>query len=99
VKVDASANVEVVVTDDPDARILRIHLLAYISQPATTPERNRPYVLPGLMETPPISRVTLHLDRRIKSVRLTGRKSGYKKSGRTLQVITEDVHEVVQVRY
>ena len=59
VVVDAPANVEAVVTDDPNTRTLRVHLLAYNPTPRTTPQNNRPYVLPGMIEDEPIYRVTI----------------------------------------
>ncbi|MCA9198852.1 MAG: hypothetical protein KDA87_14995, partial [Planctomycetales bacterium] len=57
VVVDAPANVEAVITDDMNSRTLRIHLLAYNATPRTTPQTNRPYVLPGMIEDEPIYRV------------------------------------------
>ena len=50
---------EVVVTDDPAAKKLRVHLIAYNSTPQTTPAKNRPFILPGLVEDVPIFHVTV----------------------------------------
>ena len=37
IKIEAPSNVEAVVTDDPESRTLRVHLLAYNPTPRTTP--------------------------------------------------------------
>jgi hypothetical protein len=58
IQLDAPANVEAVVTDAPTTRQLRVHLLAYNPTPRTTPQKNRPYILPGMIEDTPIFRVT-----------------------------------------
>ena len=52
----APAFVEVVATDDPAARQYHVHLIAYAPAPTSTPPKNRPYILPGLIEDPPIYR-------------------------------------------
>jgi hypothetical protein len=49
---DLPASVEAVVTDDPEHRLLRVFLIGYAATPQATPPRNRPYVIPGPIETP-----------------------------------------------
>jgi hypothetical protein len=48
-----------VVTDDPATRTLRVHLIAYNATPQTTPAKERPYVLPGLIEDAPMFRASI----------------------------------------
>ena len=59
--VTAPANVEAVVTDDVEHRTLRVHLIAYNPTPQTTPAKNRPYILPGLVEDRPIYRASIQV--------------------------------------
>ena len=68
VTIEAPANVEAVVTDDPTARQLRIHFLAYNPTPRTTPQQNRPYILPGLIEDLPIFRAKVTTEAEILEV-------------------------------
>jgi hypothetical protein len=49
---DFPANVEAVVTDDKEHRLLRVFLIGYNSAPQSTPPKNRPYVIPGPIENP-----------------------------------------------
>ena len=60
-RVDAPSFVEVVASDEPSARRLHVHLIAYSPTPATTPPRNRPFVVPGLIEDAPSYQAKLHL--------------------------------------
>ena len=48
VEIKAPRNVEAVITDDAEQRILRVHLIGYVSPPACTPANNRPYVYPAV---------------------------------------------------
>ncbi len=65
VDITAPANVEAVVTDDVENRTLRVHLIAYNPTPQTTPAKNRPYILPGLVEDRPIYRASIQSARPI----------------------------------
>ena len=69
VEITARASVEAVVSDDPAARTLRVHLLAYQSPAQTMPAQNRPYVLPALIEDAPLYRATIRLRRPVEEVR------------------------------
>jgi hypothetical protein len=99
VEISAPANVEAVVTDDPAARTLRVHLLGYNSPPQTTPAKNRPYILPGLIEDEPIYRASIALDRPIKQAAALGRSSELKRRGSRLDALVSGVHEVIILRY
>lgn len=68
-QIEAPAFVEATAADDPSARQLHLHLLAYSPTPATTPARNRPYVIPGLIEDAPIYRAIIRLRGSVKTAR------------------------------
>lgn len=99
VRVDAPANVEAVVTDDPGTRTLRVHLIAYNATPQTTPLKERPYVLPGLIEDAPMFRASLELRDGLKSARALNQSTRLKKRGRRLDLTVADIYEVIQCRY
>ncbi len=100
VRFSAPANVEAVVTDDPDARTLRIHLIAYNPTGTATPPRNRPYALPGLIEDAPIYRVSIALDRTQRDVKTLSRATKVDVEKRqSLELTINDIHEVVVIRY
>lgn len=99
VSIKAPANVEAVVTDDPVARQLRIHLLAYHPTPRTTPATNRPYILPGLIEDLPIYRVQVQLDQDAKQVRAWSPLTTLEMEGRQISAMIEDIHEVLVLDY
>jgi hypothetical protein len=99
VRVTAPANVEAVVTDDPATRTLRVHLIAYNATPQTTPAKDRPYVLPGLIEDVPMFRATLELPGSLKSAKALNRTTQLKKRGQRVELVIEDIHEVIQFRY
>jgi hypothetical protein len=99
VRVDAPANVEAVVTDDPVNRTLRIHLIAYNATPQTTPVKERPYVLPGLIEDTPIFRATIELRDGVKTARSLNRSTQLKKRGNRVEVTVADLHDVIVCRY
>lgn len=99
VRVTAPANVEAVVTDDPASRTLRIHLIAYNATPQTTPVKERPYVLPGLIENAPIFRATIELRDGLKRAKALNRTTRLKTRGNRVELTVEDIHEVIQCRY
>jgi hypothetical protein len=99
VRVTAPANVEAVVTDDPGTRTLRVHLVAYNATPQTTPAKDRPYVLPGLIEDPPMVRVRLEFPQGLRSARALNPTTQVRKRGGHVDLVVEDIHEVVVCRY
>jgi hypothetical protein len=103
VRVTAPANVEAVVTDDPDRRILRVHLIAYNPTPRSTPSKNRPFVLPGLIEDAPIFRVSLELSEELAGslagVEAVNPATVLRGEGRNVEATIEDIHEVLLIRY
>lgn len=99
VTVEAPAAVEAVVTDDPKARELRVHLIAYQSTPRPTPARNRPFVLPGPVEDTPMFRAAVTLRDRPRGVRASGKGTRVTTRGHRVEATVEDLHEVLVIRY
>jgi hypothetical protein len=99
IRIIAPVTVQVVVTEELSKRILRIHLLGYNSPPQTTPAKNRPYVLPGLIEDAPIYRASIECLQPIKEVSALNESTELKKHGRSVEVTVSDIHEVVIVSY
>ncbi len=99
VEIDAPANVEAVVTDDPAARTLRIHLLAYNPTPRTTPQKNRPFVLPGMIEDPPIFRVSCRINQRVQKHEALNPSTELRATDSGVTATVEDIHEVLTIEY
>ncbi len=99
VKITAPANVEAVVMDDPEARCLRVHLLAYNATPRTTPRNNRPYILPGLIEDLPIFRVRIAASSDVLGVNGLNANTQVRFVGRDIEATVEDIHEVLIIDY
>jgi len=99
VRITAPANVEAIVTDAPKDRTLRVHFIAYNATPQTTPGKNRPYILPGLIEDTPIFRAQVQLAAPPKEVEVVNTTTVIRRRGNTIEATIEDVHEVLVVRY
>ena len=99
VSIQAPANVETVVTDDPDSRTLRVHFMAYNSTPQTLPMKDRPYVLPGLIEEAPIFRATIQTREPLTNVQVLNRTTAIRQQERRVEVMIEDIHEVLLLNY
>ena len=99
VRVTAPANVEAVVTDDPATGTLRVHLIAYNATPQTTPAKERPYVLPGLIEDAPIFRAAVTLDCSVKKATALSQGTVLRHRGRTVDATVNDLHELLVLRY
>lgn len=99
VRISAPATVQAVVTDEPSERTLRIHLLGYNSPPQTIPPKNRPYILPGLIEDLPIYRATLEFAEPVKMISALNKSTELRRRGQRLDATVNDVHEVLVVTY
>jgi hypothetical protein len=99
VQITAPANVEVVVTDDPQHRKIRVHFIAYNATPQTTPGNNRPFVLPGLIEDSPIFRTSVELAEEPKSIEAVNPSTVIRRNGRKVEATIEDIHEILIVSY
>ncbi len=98
-EITAPANVETVVTDDPETRTLRVHLLGYNSPPQTTPAKDRPWVIPGLIEDAPQYSASVSLPRRIRSAKSLSPSTKIQRHGNRVDLNIADLHEVVILRY
>jgi hypothetical protein len=96
-RIDAPANVEAVVTREPGGGRLRVHLLGYNAPPSPTPAKNRPYVLPGLIEDSPMYRARIVLRDPPRSVRVLNRGTMLDQRGRSIDLVIDDLHEVVVI--
>ncbi len=99
IRITAPATVEAVVSDDPATRTLRIHLLGYNAPPQTTPPKERPYILPGLIEDAPMYRAVLEFSEGLKGVKAFNPSTQVKRRARRVEVVVQDIHEVIQCRY
>ena len=99
VSISAPVNVEAVVTDEPSERVFRIHLLAYYSSPQTTPSKNRPYILPGLIEDVPMYRVSIEFTNPIKNVSAFSKSTNLQQSGQRIVATINNIHEIIIIRY
>ena len=98
-EIDAPVSVEAVVTDDAASRTLRIHLLGYHAPPQTMPVRERPYVLPALMEDRPVFRAVIRLRDEPQSVQTINADTVLRRDGQRIELLVSDVHETVLVKY
>jgi hypothetical protein len=98
-RITAPVNVEAVVTDDPVKRILRIHLLGYNSSPQTIPAKNRPYILPGLIEDAPMYRVALICAHPIKGALACNNSTNLKQTRERVVATINDIHEIITIQY
>ncbi len=99
VRITAPSTVQAVVTDDPTKRTLRIHLLGYNSSPQTTPPKERPNILPGLIEDVPMYRATVEFAESIKRAGAFNESTNLKRRGRRLEATVQDIHDVLIVNY
>ncbi len=95
VRIEAPVNVQAVVTEDPEGGTLRVHLLGYNAPPQTTPATNRPYVLPALIEDPPLYRATIELREPPRAARALSPETLVEQQGRRIRLQVEEIHEVV----
>ena len=99
IRITAPTTVQAIVTDDPATRTLRVHLLGYNSPPQTTPPKDRPHILPGLIEDAPTYRVTIELAESIKRATAFNKSTDLKQRGRRLEATINDIHDVLIVSY
>lgn len=98
VRIDAPRNIETVISDDPEARILRVHCVAYLSPPGTT-SPTRPMLLPDLIEDVPIYRISITCADTPKEVEALNPKTMISRSANLINAEIEDIHEVLIIHY
>ncbi len=99
VRIEAPANVETVVTDDPTSRTLRVHFIAYNPTPQTLPAKERPYALPGLIEDAPMFRASIVTQETLTKAWALNPSTELKRDGQRVGVVINDIHEVVLLSY
>lgn len=99
VRISAPAYVEAVVTDDPQARKLRVHCIARVPTPRGTPSQNRPRIIPGLIEDVPIFRVTIAVRDGVSHVTAANPVTKIERDGSVIRATIEDIHEVIVIEY
>ena len=99
VRIDAPANVETVITDDASNRTLRVHFIAYNATPQTMTVKERPYVLPGLIEDAPTFRARITTLNTPKTMSALNPATELKQHGNRVDVLINDIHEVVLIGY
>jgi len=99
IEIAAPLNVEAVVTDDAGKRMIRVHLIGYLSPPASTPSKNRPYLIPSLMEEPLTYTARIRLRRPIVQARPLNPSTDLTIDGPLIEVTVRDVHEAVLISY
>ena len=98
VEVTAPQNVEAVVMQDETTGALLVHLLGYQSPPQCTPSRNRPYVLPALIEDPPMYTASITVRRPFTKAAAHNPQTRVSVEGQTVEVVVNDVHEVIEIK-
>lgn len=99
VRVGAPSNVEVVITEEPAARTIRVHFIAYNATPQVMPARNRPYVVPGLIEDAPMFEATVEVPEKLKGATGLNPTTVIKRQGNRVKAVIQDIHEVLVLRF
>lgn len=99
VNIDAPPNIQTVVTDDSDRRILRIHFLGYNAPPQAIPAKGRPQVLPALIEQAPIYRATVRLNRSCRNPRTLEANTTIEQSDQMFILTINAIHESLILDY
>jgi len=78
---------------------LRVHLLGYNAAPQTMPAKNRPYVLPPLIEDAPHYRATITLTDGVKSAEAIHPTTVVHTSAHEVKADVEDIAEILVISY
>ena len=101
VEVSAPLNVESVITEDEKNRILRIHLISYLSPAASTgpgrPHSN--FILPCPMEEAPIYRAKITVRRPFRDVSALSPDTQIEILSNGIELLVSDIHETIVMRY
>ncbi len=100
VEIEAPINVQTVVTDDPNSRMIRVHFLGYNSPPQTIPAKDRPMILPPLIEDPPMFRAKVTLNgNSIQATSCLNANTERMSSGNVVTLTINDIHETLVIEY
>jgi len=95
VRVEAPPTVQSVVSVDPARAAVHVHLLAYAAPPQSTPARNRPFVMPSLLESAPVHRLRILFRDAPRAVTAAHPTTRIRQAGGVVEVEMEGVHEVI----
>jgi hypothetical protein len=98
IAIDAPHFVETTVSDDPETRTLRVHLIGYPAPPGIT-EAKRPWILPALIEDAPLYRARITLDRPVAGATAFNDSTQVDVAGPEVRLLVDDIHDVVSIRY
>ena len=96
-RIEAETTVQAVVVAERDRPRLHVHLLAYASPPQSMPARDRPRVMPALLESNPIHRTTIRFDRPPAAVTAARPTTRISQDGSVVTLEVDGVHEVITV--
>lgn len=99
IRIEAPSTIQTVVTDDAESRTIRIHFLGYNAPPQTTPLKNRPYILPAMIEDPPIYRASVFTTEPAGDVLALNSNTEIVRTGDRIDLTIQDIHEVLVVEY
>lgn len=99
VQVTAPAHVETVITHEPDRKRYHVHYIAYNSVPQTTPAKDRPYVLPGLIEDTPMFRTRITTAWPIEKATSFNSNSTLPAHDKSVETVIEGIHETISIQY
>lgn len=97
VEVTAPQNVESVIMENPDTHAIYVHLIGYQSPPQCTPSQNRPYVLPSLIEDPPMYAARITVRRPFTKAKPYGGNASLTVHGENIELVVNDIHQVVEI--
>jgi hypothetical protein len=99
VSIHAPNNIQTVVANDPDERMLRVHFLGYNAPPQAIPAKGRPHVLPALIEQAPMYRATVQLSHEYASARALHAETTMVQSDREIRLTIHAIHETLLIAY
>jgi hypothetical protein len=100
VGIEAPTNVQTVVTDDPKSKTIRVHFLGYNSPPQTIPAKDRPMVLPPLIEDPPMFRAKVTVNgNSIQATSCLHANTEWMLSGNVVSLTINAIHETLVIQY
>ena len=98
-KIEAPANVEAVVTDDPAHRTLRVHLIGYNAPPQVPKATDYPNIFPAAMEDAPMYRAAVEIGPPIKGASAYDSSTPLSTTGNRLEATIHNIHEVLRIKY
>lgn len=95
VRIEAAPTLQSVVSVDQARATVHVHLLAYAAPPQSTPTRNRPFVMPALLESAPVHRLRILFKDAPQAVTAAHPTTRIRQAGGVVEVEMEGVHEVI----